>query len=1005
MYSTKTLFWVLGTLLWIITVLMPLTVQALTWQTAANNPGNPDYHLPSYPIAFVAAEIVEQPDSDGFGTQGYYHIGTDVLSANLPDKDHHLWILLPDGQVKKLFPLDAHENIAGLIDTPQGELHKGSVVEPNVSEDGSRLYFGYFHDTTFNHASGSQLGHMSYKGSDLYAIDLNALLQDFNTDPATLPVMRLTQHVYDANGKQNQTDKNKDAMNQVLANSTGPNETGTVYMHAAEMRTANGLSLVYASDERRLLNSNAQMGNSNRNFNLHIADLADDGSLINRRQFQYYTTTSAMSPTPLRNGIAFSYQSSTEADRNWHMQGMDSVGTWYPIMGYGINPELFHLAAFCVKTSGANPGDYLVATRYYNANNEGFGSLWAHDLSILGENTYDNNTQWGLIPKQVGSTLITLGVNSNDYPAPKIGGEYVGKFTTPRCALPDELYASWSPTSANSKSNDSEGNRAIYHAAIVYRPDLEPFDPLNDLKTVIDDSDNDYNLIWPVPILDWQSRTGDMRQAFTPTAVDPATTLRPGDPFSQVGTSALWNTDRKPFDCWLGSGGQTPYSPNKAHTNINQENDLIHNNQDGLTWVQNPFDFCEYLDPSNVLGIAVNLTSNKPNLSAGFNPGYSAGGSGKTEAVRLLGVYSVVDQADQSFMATIPANSPFEFHLLHKRYGLKLADVRSWHSLKPRETRNDCGGCHAHESGQGIAFAGTVADSQPPLDMVGQTPYLTYDRFCQPVQRTSAHASRMIPEWNQHIWSGFDSYCGSCHNANVSGNSQALAALDYSDENEAYQKLKSRNYIDGKNGALGSPAFWAARGERTDGRDNSLAKYQPDYANGDWGFHYSTLHAHHANPALCDGTDAAAARWVYRFGQWIDNQMPRNTGSAYNYQFDRFHPSVDGAITGLACSPSQLRVGFWDDRGGLKQLDISLNGTSLAGFSHIRNGARTVDISQANLDDSIKVTALDFADNRQVYQKSVRQLVKECVLNGGMNIEPVAVEVSASEGNTAKLLP
>ena len=190
-------------------------------------------------------------------------------------------------------------------------------MEPNVSEDGTKVYFSYFHDTTFESSFSFGLNRLPLKGADLYVVDLGALLTNNHEDPANLPVQRLTFREYDAQGKQTDEDKYKDAMNQTLANNTAPNDWGTVYMHATEMRTAGGLKLVYASDERRVKNSNQEMaiGHANHNFNLHIADLAPDGGLTNPRQFHYYTTTSVLSPSPLRNGIAFSYQSSTAAAR------------------------------------------------------------------------------------------------------------------------------------------------------------------------------------------------------------------------------------------------------------------------------------------------------------------------------------------------------------------------------------------------------------------------------------------------------------------------------------------------------------------------------------------------------------------------------------------------------------------------------------------------------------------------------------------------------------------
>ncbi len=961
---------------------------AQVWETAADHPGDDRYYTPNYPVVFVAARVVE--DTSGNNIVGKYHIGTDVLSANNPDRDNHLWVALPNGNIEKLFPLPEHQLAPGLIDTPLGQLTKGTVVEPNVSEDGRRIYFSYFHDVTLEQSHSFGLHRLPLKGADLYWIDLSPLIADPGVDPSTLAVQRLTTRVYAGNGSQSDSDRNKDAMNQTLAEQTGPNDWGTVYMHPVEMRTEHGLVLLYASDERRVRNSNQSMsiGYANHNFNLHMADIRPDGTLANARQWQYYTTTSALSPTPLRDGVAFSYQASTADARNWQIQGIDSAGRWYPILGYGINPELFHLGALCVDSTGPSPTDYFVATRYYNINNEGFGALWAQDLAQVGQNTYDKSTYWGLLPRQVGSYKLTSGVNSNDYPAAKVNGAYVGKVTTPRCGRPNELYMAYSPTSANGRLNDADGNRNIYHSYIAFRPNLDafhPHDPVDvaqgtGLRIVVDDVSDAYTLVWPVPVLSWYERTGDVQQASAGSVVDPDTPIKPGLPHAQVGTSALYNTDRRPFDCWLGSGGQTPYSPNKGHTNINQENDLIVNNTDGLTYVQNQSDFCEPLDPQTVLGVAVNLTSNKTNMSAGFNPGYRTDGSGKKEAAKLLGVYDVRNQADQSFMATIPAHEPFEFHLLDRQYGLKLLDVRSWHSLQPRETRNNCGGCHQHEPGAAIEFAGTVADTQPALDMVKQTPFVTYDRYCQPVMRTSRRPTRRTPEWNRDIWAGFEQHCGGCHNSTASTDQAALAAFGYGGEEGAYNQLKNRNYADAKLGALGSPAFWAARGERTDGRNNNLAKYQPDYSDGDWGFHFAAVHA--SSPGLCSTGDLRSARWVYRFGLWIDNHMPRDTGSAYGYGHDWFHPTVDVALSTANCAPTRVRVGVWDDIGGVEELTTELDGQTIDVRTYQRNGGVLIDLPSAPQDALLTVTARDLSDNRQIYRKSLGQLVAECAPSG-----------------------
>ena len=334
------------------------------------------------------------------------------------------------------------------------------------------------------------------------------------------------------------------------------------------------------------------------------------------------------------------------------------------------------------------------------------------------------------------------------------------------------------------------------------------------------------------------------------------------------------------------------------------------------------------------------------------------------------------DKLTSPFRAVIPANEPFEFHLIDKQYGLRLTDVRSWHSLHPRETRTDCGGCHQHEPGKAIPFTGTVADQTPPLDMVNQTTHVTYDNQCEPVVHTSNRPTKKIPEWRANIWPKFDQYCSSCHDSNQSNDTAALLALSYTNEEEAYTRLKARNYANSKVGALGSPAFWAARGERTDGRDNTLQKYQPDYANQVWGYKFSSVHT--TAPALCAQDNTPVARWVHRFGQWIDNHMPRNTDDPYGFNHDWYHPTIDLAISSASCSADQFRLGYWDDIGGVAELQVFVNDLQVAVLTNRRNGSIQGPLAGLVPSDTITVVAKDLSDNRQILEKSVGQLITEC---------------------------
>jgi hypothetical protein len=62
---------------------------------------------------------------------------------------------------------------------------------------------------------------------------------------------------------------------------------------------------------------------------------------------------------------------------------------------------------------------------------------------------------------------------------------------------------------------------------------------------------------------------------------------------------------------------------------------------------------------------------------------------------------------DTSFLAKIPADTPFTFQTLDRR-GLVLNMAQTWHQVRPGEMRADCGGCHAH-SQRPLEFSSTAA--------------------------------------------------------------------------------------------------------------------------------------------------------------------------------------------------------------------------------------------------------------------------------------------------------
>lgn len=985
-----------------------------TWKT------NPAFKKPDYPIIFVASYRDSAVYNGG-------NFGTDVTEVGVPLAGQQLWIVLPNGEAKRLFPLaSAH---ASLVDAPISDPNEphiiGSVVEPSISIDGKRVYFTYVHDAThFPQFCCNTTGHSNFEGwplgGDMYVMDLEPLINDWTFPPAQLTVSRLSQ-----------TPAGQEyahAMNPDIAQSTEViYPAGQVYTGAIEIDTAYGRKLLYTSSERQVGNSNLTQSRRNRNFNLFSADIALASGryeLSNVKQEQYFTTTSAISPNRLRVGYAFSYQANTEENRQWHIQQV--IGhQWTPLYGYGIGNEAAHLSDLCVKNTGSAQlpaGDYSVVARYYNINNNGFGAIFAVPMTDAGKNTYDNHVTNGDIPKQYNSVKITQGIVTNDVPSSK------GKFTTPACGGPDELFVAYDPGPANHRNQQN-----TYQPEIVFT-DLEPADPTVTpaaYQPVVRSNKAKWSALWPKPVIDWSQRLtgvpdagGNAQQQPPPSPIDNNFPEPSGSPYAMLGTSALYNTDVTPIDCrFTARDYYDPFEQNDGivdnlYNNIANLSRLMVEDTTGTLEgdIANQTGSCTMPAMSDIFGIALYMTSNKVSEDS-FSPnnrGYSTDKNVAKETKRLLGVFELGmhGQTDSSFKAIVPANAPVEFHLIDKS-GVKLADVRSWHSLKPQETRVDCGGCHNHRTEAGANIPWSSSDSSnpliPPLDTVRQTTYIDFDAMCQPQLVTTSNPVEDVPAW-QDVSTGFDANCGSCHEqgASPTPSDDGRQAFSYNvSQLNAFnngqpvsgnplQQLFPRNFID-QYGANSSPVYWAAYGERTDGRYNDRTEYQPEFpdystcSNGSpekCGYYFSDIHA---GLPICDGSNPGAASWVIKLAQWLDNHAPADMpGKPYQYHYDRYHPTVDAALVpGTDClHPTELKVGFWDDSGSVSELDIDLNGGNWDYQTNLANGFYSVPLSGGNIAGildwlmTIKVVdtpqAPSTTGNQQTYEKTVRELVQEC---------------------------
>ena len=977
-----------------------------TWRT------KPSYYKPAYPIVFVSSYR-----DDSIGNGGNF--GTDVLQVGAPQAGQELWILLPNGIPKKLFPIQGvHDSIVDDTLVKQNGRIIGAVSEPSISINGRFVFFSYFANAQDPVGGCCGPGHSNFEGWGIgghgYAIDLGPILANVNTSPGSLPVRRLTD---------NPANVTEHAMNPAMAQITGIYPAAVSYTGFTEIQGSYGPKLIFASTRKMLGNSNSRQKKTNKNFNLFTADFDFDAAepLSNIRQEQYFTTTSAISPARLRTGYSVSYQANTEDDRQWHIQQI--VGhKWGPLFGYGVGNELAHLATFCVKTRSSADlpaGDITVVTQYYNLNNQGFGAFFALPMANAGLNVFDDSPTNGVVPAQQGAVKITANVNTDDKDS------LVGKFTTPACGGPDELYGAYDPGDANHRNH-----QYTYHPYIVFT-DLEVADPVAQpgaYKKVVKAATSDYAALWPKPVIDWTQRlTGlpepgqDATQNTPPSPIDASLTDPLGAPYAVLGTSALHHTDVTPVDCRANSGYFDPFIMGDAHVdplykNIAMLTKLMNN---GPGDIDNQTGSCQAPGMDDVFGIAVYMTSNRisEDQFTASKRGYATHGSGGTsrESKRLLGIFEVgmEGQTDTSFKARVPSNVPLEFHLLDEN-GVKLADVRSWHSLKARESRTDCGGCHAHRPNQAGLYPWDSSDSSsdaiPVADMIAETRTIEYDATCTPTM-TAAGAGgpvRTLPTWSD-LSTEFDNQCGTCH-AQTSTNTNARNAFDYDaskltsftntglpDTGNPLKPLFARKYIS-RYGANASPMFWAAFGGRTDGRDNALPQYQPqspDFSTctdgnpQNCGFVYTSSHD---NLATCNGSDPDAARWVFELAQWIDNHAPTDVpNKPQQYQADRYHPTLASALvpdgTDCTSTPLSLDIGFWDDTGHIAELAMDINGTNYFTETNpsVLNNGTPYSINLNGIDVQtiahfqLAFTATDEAGNRQTYQKTMRELIDECV--------------------------
>ncbi|MBI3843279.1 MAG: hypothetical protein HY292_01445, partial [Planctomycetes bacterium] len=593
----------------------------------------------------------------------------------------------------------------------------GSVTDPFVSFDAQWVYYAYFPDLTPSGLNG-QRNDLPFAGSDIYRIHL-----------ATRRIEQLTHGEFTPNtgaGIWNESNP--------LDPPGNFDRLGYGILNLAPCPLAGG-KIAFTSNRNGF---EPPKDYTSPTLQLFVMD--EDGS--NVTPIAPMTIGSALHPTPLVDGTLMfsSYESQGLRDqRLWGIWAIQPDGrAWRPVVSAFNGPQAFH---FMTQLGG---GD-IVAVDYYNLNNNGFGALYrippappagtpAFWPAFVNQNPPIDQTVGGgfLYPFRMpftpyGMYSITPFTHGRDEAAPvgADGRTRVGKFTHPSAAPNGDLLVAWTPGPANNL--DRPTPRPYYDSGIyVVRGGGIVTSPAD---LVLLKNDPRYNEAWPRAVVTYRAVHGVDEPALLPWLPNDGTVraeLPAGTPYGLVGTSSFYKRESFPG---IESGPDLFDGLDAFNT---------YENEQSSNWFTQGAEAGKY---SNSDVFAVRLVALEPNSHRSYGPD-----SGRqfrnhaNERMRILGeiplrktdsggapLLDPEGNPDTSFLAKIPADTPFTFQTLDAR-GMVLNMAQTWHQVRPGEMRANCGGCHAH-SQQPLRFEDTAASlpSYSVWDLAASTPLLTRD--------------------------------------------------------------------------------------------------------------------------------------------------------------------------------------------------------------------------------------------------------------------------------------
>ncbi len=653
----------------------------------------------------------------------------------------------------------------------------GAVIDPYPSFDGEWIYYAKFHDQRTEAKDRQRPGHPSRAGADIFKLHV-----------PTRTIVQLTFQEWTPNT--GLIDWSHDPLS--------ADENGRYYLGYGIFN----LGPCPLPDGRLMFTSSRNAFIPNQDFtapNQQLFVMDEDGK--NVELIGHFNLGSALHPTVLTDGrVMFStYEAQGLRDRRiWGLWSIWPDGRqWEPLMSAFTSPSAFHF-----QTQLSN-GD-LSVVEYYNQNDNGFGTLLAFDGSpdpsqpLFGApNAGDTSNpavqrgiwwfndqhpshkkprykQYSFSPQ--GLYGLTLFAHGEDNASSRdLNGDWAGKVTHPAGAPNNDVLLVWTPGPANDLNRPT--NRPVYDAGIYRIVGGLPVDDHADLDLV--KNDPNYNELQPRALVPYQDIYGIAEPAALPENQNDGSahpSLAPGSPFGLVGSSTFYRRDTFPGRGRAEFDGLDPFNTSQNGASSN--------------WSWQGADAGKY---SNADIHAVRILAMEPSSHLGRGPGIGNGRfrgfyNHAQERLRILGeiplrktdangqpVLDPDGNSDTSFLAKIPADTPFTFQTLD-RDGLVLNMSQTWHQVRPGEVRANCGGCHAH-SQMPMDFSLTAA-AQPNysvVDLALRTPLISKDEQGAAVTRVQPEQAVDV-EYYRDIKPILHRSCVGCHS--LEGPAEAQLVLD-----------------------------------------------------------------------------------------------------------------------------------------------------------------------------------------------------------------------------------